>query len=141
MIFREYLNYSKPRSLDRERLLRFKQANSTYPGSVMTGWEISLQYLERTQPRAGWSLQLRGFLDPPYISKKLLTAVTETIPWSFDKTLAGKQLPFKSRTLMAFLKNDVAFRLAIDTLVFLSLIRRHLSGPTLHVHTMVHAFG
>ena len=138
MTFREYLTYLKPRSIDRERLLRFKQANPTYPDSVMTTWEISLQYLERTQPRAGWILQLLGFLDPPYISETLLTRVTETIPWSFDKTLAGKQLPFKYRTLVAFLKNDVGFRVAIGTLVSLSLIQRHLSGPTLHVHPLVH---
>ena len=102
MTFREYLTYLKPRSIDRDRLLRFKQANPTYPDSVMTTWEISLQYLERTQPRAGWILHFLGFLDPPYIPEKLLTRVTETIPWSFDKTLAGKQLPFKYRTLVAF---------------------------------------
>ena len=138
MTFCEYLTYLKPRSIDRERLLRFKQANPTYPDSVMTTWEISLQYLERTQPRAGWILQLLGFLDPPYISEKLLTRVTETIPWSFDKTLAGKELPFKYRTLVTFLKNDVGFRVAIGTLVSLSLIQRHLSGPTLHVHPSVH---
>ena len=64
MTLREYLTYLKPRSIDRERLLRFKQANPTYPDSVMTTWEISLQYLERTQPRACWILQLLGFLDP-----------------------------------------------------------------------------
>ena len=128
----EYLTYLKPRIVDRERLLRFKQANSTYTDSVMTTWEISLQYLERTQPRAGWVLQLLGFLDPPYISEKLLTAVTETIPWSFDRTLAGKQLLFKYRTLVAFLKDDVGFRVAVGTLVSLSLIQRHVTG---------HAFG
>ena len=138
MTLREYLTYLKPRSIDRERLLRFKQANPTYPDSVMTTWEISLQYLERTQPRASWILQLLGFLDPSYISEKLLTAVTETIPWSYDETLAGKQLAFKYRTLVAFLKDDVGFRVAIGTLVSLSLVQRHLSGPTLHVHPLVH---
>ena len=64
--------------------------------------------------------------------------MTEKIPWSFDENLAGKQLPFKYRTLVAFLKDDVGFRVAIGTLVSLSLIQRHLSGPTLHVHPLVH---
>ena len=49
MTFREYLTYLKPPSVDRERLLRFEQADPTYPDSVMTTWEISLQYLERIQ--------------------------------------------------------------------------------------------
>ena len=138
MTLREYLTYLKPRSVDRERLLRFKQANPTYPDSVMTTWKISLQYLERTQPQAGWILQLLGFLDHSSISEKLLTAVTKRIPWMFDATLIGKQLPLKYQTQMAFLKDDVGFRVAIGTLVSLSLIQRHLSGPTLHVHPLVH---
>ena len=138
MTLREYLTYLKPRSVDRERLLRFKQANPTYPDSVMTTWEISLQYLERTQPQAGWILQLLGFLDHSSISEELLTAVTKRIPWMFDATLIGKQLPLKYQTQMAFLKDDVGFRVAIGTLVSLSLIQRHLSGPTLHVHPLVH---
>ena len=36
MTFREYLGYLRPRTVDRERLLRFKQANPLYPESVMT---------------------------------------------------------------------------------------------------------
>ena len=138
MTLREYLTYLKPRSIDRERLLRFKQANPTYPDSVMTTWEISIQYLERTQPRAGWILQLLGFLDHSHISEELLTAVTKRIPWLFDATLVGKNLPFKHQTQMTFLEDDVGFRVAIGTLVSLSLIQRHLSGPTLHVHPLVH---
>ena len=165
MTLREYLTYLKPRSVDRERLLRFKQANPTYPDSVMTTWEISLRYLERTQPRAGWMLQLLGFLDHSYISEELLTAATKRIPWMFDAALIGKKLPLKYQTQMAFLKDDVGFRVAIGTLVSLSLIQRHLSylsylsdmsdmpdmpdipdmpdmpdlsGATLHVHPLVH---
>lgn len=138
MTLGEYLTYLKPRSVDRERLLRFKQTNPTYPDSVMTTWEISLQYLERTQPQTGWILQLLGFLDHSSISEELLTAVTKRIPWMFDATLIGKQLPLKYQTQMAFLEDDVGFRVAIGTLVSLSLIQRHLSGPTLHVHPLVH---
>lgn len=138
MTLREYLTYLKPRSVDRERLLRFKQANPTYPDSVMTTWEISLQYLERIQPRACWILQLLGFLDHSSISEKLLTSVTKRIPWIFDATMVGKQVPSKYWTQVAYLEDDVGFRVAIGTLVSLSLLQRHLSGPTLHVHPLVH---
>lgn len=138
MTLREYLNYLKPRSVDRERLLRFKQANPTYPDSVMTTWEISLQYLERHQPRACWILQLLGFLDHSSVSEKLLTSVTKRIPWMFDVNTAGKQLPSKYRTQLAYLEDDVGFRVVIGTLVSLSLLQRNLSGPTLHVHPLVH---
>ncbi|KAF6231685.1 hypothetical protein HO173_009987 [Letharia columbiana] len=135
---REYLTYLKPRSVDRERLLRFKQANPTYPDSVMTTWEISLQYLERTQPRSGWILQLLGFLDHSYISEELLTTGPKRIAWMFDANLVGEQLPSKYQAQMAFLEDDVGFRVAIGTLMSLSLVQRHLSGPTLHVHPLVH---
>ena len=138
MTLREYLTYLKPRSVDRERLSRFKQANPTYPDSVMTTWEISLQYLERTQPRAGWFLQLLGFLDRSSISEKPLTSVTKRILWMYDATRAGKQLPFKYQAQMAYLEDDVGFRIAIGTLASLSLLQRHLSGPTLHVHPLIH---
>ena len=138
MTLHEYLTYLKPRSADRERLLRFKQANPTYPDSVMTTWEISLQSLERKEPRASTILQLLGFLDHSFISEELLTAVTKRIPWMFDATLVGKQLPSKYQTQIALLEDGVGFRIAIGTLVSLSLLQRHLTGPTLHVHPLVH---
>ena len=138
MTLREYQTYLKPRSVDRERLLRFKQANPTYPDSVMTTWEISLRYLERNHPRAGQILQLLGFLDHSYISEELLTTVTKQIPWIFDTNIDGKQLRSKYQTDVASLKDDVEFRVAIGTLVSLSLIQRHMAGATLHVHPLVH---
>ena len=138
MTLREYQTYLKPRSVDRERLLRFKQANPTYPESVMTTWEISLHHLERFHPRAGWILQLLGFLDHSYISEELLTTVTKRIPWIFDEKLDGKQLQSRHQNHVAFLKGDVKFRVAIGTLVSLSLIQRHMPGAILHVHPLVH---
>ena len=138
MTLREYQTYLKPRSVDRERLLRFKQANPTYPDSVMTTWELSLHYLERNHPRAGWILQLLGFLDHSYISEELLVTATKRIPWIFDTNLDGKQVRPKYQTHVAFLKDDVEFRAAIGTLVSLSLIQRHMAGATLHVHPLVH---
>ncbi len=136
MTLREYQTYLTPRSVDRERLLRFKQTNPTYPDSVMTTWEISLHYLDRRHPRASWILQLLGFLDHSDISEELLTAVTKRIPWSFDANLPGKQLHFRYQAQMAFLEDDVEFRCAIGTLVSLSLIQRNIT--TLHVHPLVH---
>ena len=138
MTLREYQTYLKPRSEDRERLLRFKQANPTYPESVMTTWEISLQSLERNHPRASRILQLLGFLDHSYISEELLTTVTKKLPWIYNTDLDGKQLRSNYQTDVAFLKDDVEFRVAIGTLVSLSLIRRDVARATLHVHPLVH---
>ena len=136
MTLREYQTYLKPRSVDRELLLRFKKANPTYPESVMTTWEISLRYIERDQPVAGRILQLLGFLDHSDISETLLTSVTEQMPWIFDTNLDGKRLRPKYQTQVAFLKRDVHFRVAIGTLLSLSLIQRHVF--TLRVHPLVH---
>ena len=138
MTFREYLEYLKPRSIDRERLLRFKQANPLYPESVMTTWEISLEYLERTQPRACKILQILGFLDQYHIAEDLLTTTTKEIPWLFKSPSLPKRLPSPFQTDMQYLRDDVGFRVAIGTLVSFSMIRRDPTGPTLHVHPLVH---
>ena len=138
MTFREYLEYLKPRSIDRERLLRFKQANPLYPESVMTTWEISLEYLERTQPRACKILQILGFLNQDHIAEDLLTTTTKDIPWLFESPSLPKRLPDPFRTHMQYLQDDVGFRVAIGTLVSFSLIRRDPAGPTLQVHPLVH---
>lgn len=90
MTFHEYFNYLEPRSTDRERLMRFKQANPRYPKSIMTTWEISPEFLQRVQPRACLILQLLGFLDHSYISEKLLTDSTKERPWTFDATFQGQ---------------------------------------------------
>ena len=138
MTLREYLEYLKPRSIDRERLLRFKQANPFYPESVMTTWEISLEYLERTQPRACKILHILGFLNQDHIAEDLLTLTTKEIPWLFESPLLPKRLPDSFRTHMQYLQDDVGFRVAIGTLVSFSLIRRDPAGPTLRVHPLVH---
>ena len=39
MTFQEYLRHLEPRSVDREKLMRFKQVRPDYPESVMTTWE------------------------------------------------------------------------------------------------------
>ncbi len=138
MTFREYLEYLKPRSVNRERLMRFKQANPLYPESVMTTWEISLEYLERIQPRACQILQILGFLNQDHIAEDLLTTATKEIPWIFESSSSPKQLPNIFQTDMQYLRDDVGFRVAIGALISLSLIRRDPAGPTLHVHPLVH---
>ena len=138
MSFGEYLEYLKPRSDNRERLLRFKQANPLYPESVMTTWEISLEYLERTQPRASKILQILGFLNQDHIAEDLLTTATKEIPWLFESPSLPKRLPNPFQTDMQYLRDDVGFRVAIGTLVSFSLIRRNPEGRTLHVHPLVH---
>ena len=138
MTFREYLEYLKPRSVNRELLLRFKQANPLYPESVMTTWEISLEYLERTQPRACKILQILGFLNQDHIAEDLLTMTTKEIAWLYESPSSPKRLPDPFRTDMQYLGDDVGFRVAIGTLVSFSLIRRDPAGPTLQVHPLVH---
>ena len=119
MTLREYQTYLKPRSVDRELLLRFKKANPTYPESVMTTWEISLRYIERDQPVAGRVLQLLGFLDHSDISETLLTSVTEQMPWIFDTNLDGKRIRPMYQTQVVFLKRDVHFRNVIEVPCYL----------------------
>ena len=138
MTFREYLEYLKPRSVNRERLMRFKQANPMYPESVMTTWEISLEYLERTRPRACKILQILGFLNHDHIAEDLLTTATREVSWIFESALSPKRLPNTFQTDMQYLQDDVGFRVAIGTLISLSMIRRDPAGPTLHVHPLVH---
>ena len=138
MAFQEYLEYLEPRSVNRELLLRFKQANPLYPESVMTTWEISLEYLERTQPRACKILRILGFLNQDHIAEDLLTMTTREIAWLYESPSSPKRLPEPFRTDMQYLGDDVGFRVAIGTLVSFSLIRRDPAGPTLQVHPLVH---
>lgn len=138
MTSQEYLHYLKPRTIDRERLMRFKEAIPKYPESVMTTWEISLQYLEETQPRASWILHVLGFLDHSYIAEEQLTDATKVRPWSFDIDCEGRKLPPDVRGEMGHLDDDVGFRIAIGTLTSLSLVKRNTSPPTLYVHPPVH---
>lgn len=138
MTLREYLEYLKPKSVNRERLLRFKQANPLYPESVMTTWEISLADLERTQPRACKILQILGFLNQDHIAEDLLTTTTEEIPWLFKSPSLPKRLPNPFQIDMQYLRDDVGFRVAIGTLLSFSMIRRDPVGRTLHVHPLVH---
>ncbi len=142
MTVKEYLNYLKPRSLDRERLFRFKQAGPEYPESVMTTWEISLHYLNKVNPRASWILQLLGFLDNNNISEDLLLFSVDDRPWAirpdYDFDFGTCHLPGNARNKLANLKNDVGFREAIGTLTSLSLIQRNAESRDLSVHPLVH---
>lgn len=133
----EYLDFLRPRGVDRERLMRFKEANPAYPESVMTTWEISLHHLQQSRPRTAWILQVLGFLDHSYIAEELLVATNETRPWVFNSTFQGRQLPPNLLDDLKYLNNDVGFRLAIGTLTSLSLIKRNASQRTLYVHPLV----
>ena len=141
MTFQEYLGFLKPRSRDRELLMRFKESNSSYADSVMTTWEISLRYIEDTNHRASWILQLLGFLNHSLIPESLLTSATETTPWKFASTVYERQLPVRFKSDMDHLRDDLGFRVAIGTLTSLSLIERKLDttfGRVLIIHPLVH---
>ena len=143
MTLQEYLDLLRPRSENRELLMRFKQANPSYPESVMTTWEISLQYLKGKQPRAWWILQLLGFLDHSQISEDLLTAAINRTPWSFASAHYERELPAALKAELHYLKDDARFRIAIGSLSSLSLVKRKIYpgsdvGPNLYIHPLVH---
>lgn len=139
----EYLDLLKPRSLDREQLLRFKEANPEYPASIMTTWEISLSFLERTNPEAKMLLELLGFLSPFKIHESMLHAAVQSSAWSFGTFRGLRDLSQPQKEQLSFLKKGVSFRNAIGKLVSLSLIDRDpegdgFTGPVLSVHPLVH---
>ena len=138
MTLQEYLNRLEPRSLDRERLMRFKQARPDYPESIMTTWEISLQHLNRFHPRAASILQLLGFMDNKDVSEELLSLTVEERLWAFDFDFGTRHLPEDVRNELAYLKGDVGFRVAIGTLSSLSLVQGNAELRTLSVHPLVH---
>lgn len=142
MTAKEYLDYLKPRSLDRERLLRFKQARPDYPESVMTTWEISLDFLYKVNPRASWILQFLGFLDNSSISEDLLLSTLSarlcTIKHDYKFEFGICQLPESAQIKLANLRSDVGFREAIGRLTSLSLIQRNATTRNLSVHPLVH---
>lgn len=127
----EYLRYLKPRSLDREKLMRFKQARPEYPESIMTTWEISLEHLNNSNPRASLILQLLGFLNNGPIPESLLTSTLRVSQssWYWPTDLHEK---------LAYLEDDVGFRMAIGALSSLSLIERKPIFHTLSIHPLVH---
>ena len=137
MSLQEYFRYLQPRSEDRERLLRFKQINPDYPDSVMTTWEISLEYLNQTRPQASQILQLLGFLNNE-VSEKLLVDTTRSIPWAFHPDFGERRLPEDVYFELQYLRDDVGFRIAIGSLTALSLVQRNLGRGTLTVHPLVH---
>ena len=144
MTFQEYLGYLAPRSADRELLMRFQEVNPNYPQSVMTTWEISMSYLKEKQPRACWILQLLGFLDCSSIPEDLLTAATKVTCWNFASTTCQRHIPTRFRADLAYLEDDVGFRVAIGTLTSLSLVNRQVNShhgkvqATLSIHPLVH---
>ena len=138
MTYPEYFELLKPRSTDRERLMRFKEANPMYPESVMTTWEISFRHLQRHQSRAAWILQVLGFLDYSHVAEGLLTSVNKVRPWVLDSFLEDRLPSWGHYEDLRYLDDDVEFRLAVGALSSLSLIKRNALQQTLYVHPLVH---
>jgi hypothetical protein len=132
----EYLEFLKPRTEDRELLLRFKQANPTYPGSIMTTWEISFRYIERTHPRASLILELLGFLHHSDISEALLKSATAQRRWEFPFLPSSDTLNSERLPEMSCLTGNADFRVAVGVLVAFSLARQRMNK--LKVHPLVH---
>jgi hypothetical protein len=141
LTFSEYTEYLKPRSEDRELLLRFKEANPKYPESIMTTWEISMRFLKAKHRQASLILELLGFLHNVKISEKILRFATATSTWSLASSSVEKALDKSRKECLVHLNDGVSFRIAIGVLVSLSLVTRTLFGsigPALEVHPLVH---
>lgn len=136
----EYLELLKPRTEDRELLLRFKEANPTYPESIMTTWEISFKYLERNHPRASLLLQILGFFHHSRISEALLNSATKKRQWEFASIRPSAALDSRTLPEISCLAHNAGFRLAVGVLCALSLVKRatDMDGPLLSVHPLVH---
>lgn len=137
--YTEYLELLTDRMEDREVLLRFKAENPEYPESVLTTWEISLDFLKRTNPEAAELLQLLGFFTHFNIPVQILHRATEAMSWRFGTYKGRRQLNIEQRNQLKFLENRAEFAIRLSLLVSLSLVSKDTSLiPTISVHPLVH---
>jgi hypothetical protein len=135
--YAEYLELLTARREDREVLLRFKEAKPEYPDSVMTTWDISLDYVKTKRPGAAVLLQLLGFLAHSEIPAKSFIEATEEAFWSFGICRGTRQLNPEQRKDLDFLSNRAEFNAHVGFLVSLSLISKD-STNRIFVHPLVH---
>lgn len=137
--YTEYLELLTDQVEDREVLLRFKTENPEYPESVMTTWEISLDFLKKTNPKAAELVQLLGFFTHFNIPVHILHRATEAKSWRFGTYKGRRQLNNEQRNQLKFLENRAEFAIRLSLLVSLSLVSKDISPiPTISVHPLVH---
>ena len=129
----EYIKYLEDEA-ERPILLSFSTSYENYNKTVMTTWEVSYRNLiqDSTAGNAAKILCLLGFLDPAGTSIKYLQAAHE----SKCGTLRAEVLRDAD-----FLKDNLNFKLSVDTLIALSLCQKskHHSGDhILTLHPLVH---
>ncbi|KAF2185213.1 hypothetical protein K469DRAFT_688035 [Zopfia rhizophila CBS 207.26] len=134
---REYLELLTARQEDREILLRFKEVKPDYPESVMTTWEISLDYLKKNHPEAAELLQLLGFLAHSEIPEEILIQATEPTPWYFGTAKVHRRLTKMQCEELNCLKLKARFQLYLGRLASLSLVSKD-GRHSISVHPLVH---
>ena len=124
----EYIKYLKNEA-ERPTLLAFSTNYENYNKTVMTTWELSYRNLIQDS-RAGNAakiLCLLGFLDPAGTSEKYLHAAHE----SRDGALRAEVLKDAD-----FLKDNLNFKLSVDTLIALSLCQKSKNHSGDHILTL-----
>lgn len=135
----EYLELLTDQIENREVLLRFKAENPDYPESVMTTWEISLDFLKKSYPQAAELLQLLGFFFHSNIPLHILHRATEVVSWRFGTYKGHRRLDDEQRNQLTFLQTKAEFGIRLSLLVSLSLVSKDISSiPTISVHPLVH---
>lgn len=149
--YAEYLELLTAREEeDREFLLKYMPENAGYPSSVMTTWEISLDYLQRTDPDSAKLLQLLGFFAPSDIPIDILRRATERTKWCFGSHEGYRSLTFEQCRELKFLAHKARLYDQLGLLLSLSLISKDVSkhfsgnsslpgsGVLISVHPLVH---
>lgn len=119
----EYIRYLRDEA-ERPTLLSFSALYDNYNKTVMTTWEVSYQSL-LDDPRtvnAARLLCLLGFLDLSGVSASYLHSAHESRDGLLNEDLLKNAY---------YLKDNLDFRLSVDTLIALSLVQRSLREPEL----------
>ncbi|KAK2748211.1 hypothetical protein FQN55_004487 [Onygenales sp. PD_40] len=134
----EYLELLTAHREDREDLLRFKEANPEYPESVMTTWEITLDYLMKNRPDAAALLQLLGFFAHTDIPEDVLYLASKSCLWTYGTYQGSRILDKKWLSEIQFLMRRSSFRINVGVLSSLSLVTRDATHQSLSLHPLVH---
>ncbi|KAK2810430.1 hypothetical protein FQN50_002919 [Emmonsiellopsis sp. PD_5] len=136
----EYLELLTAHREDREDLLRFKEANPEYPESVMTTWEITLDYLMKKRPDAAALLQLLGFFAHTDIPEDALYLASKSCLWTYGTYQGSRILDKKWLSEIQFLMRRSSFRINVGVLSSLSLVTRDATHQSLSLHPLVHGW-
>lgn len=132
----DYLRFLQDKAA-RPELLSFSSDYENYNKTVMTTWEVSHSNLadDPKTSRAADLLDFLGFLDPAGVPEEFLHSALKT-----EYGVLGQSNAESTKSLI-FLRDDLDFRLYVDTLVSLSLVTRNTDyrdAGFLKLHPLVH---